>query len=147
MVCLGELEKAKESIKGITIGALKVDEILNLGKEYGDKQGLGYVNGKITPSPSNTTFDYSISKVQQQVQGKISKTLARKVPTKQPKAQGKTTKALLKQSKSQVKSTQVLMYQPKPRQPINNTHALEKASISYGKTTYTKRGDQMKHII
>lgn len=52
---LQELDKAKESIKKLTIGAQKLDKIIEVGKPYGDKRGLGYIDECSTPS-SKTIF-------------------------------------------------------------------------------------------
>ncbi|KAL5794698.1 hypothetical protein ACOSP7_003292 [Xanthoceras sorbifolium] len=63
---LEELKRAKESIKGSTLRALKT-----------------------TPSPSKTTFVKGISSRVQHAQGVISNTLKKKASTRQPQAQGK----------------------------------------------------------
>ena len=47
---LQELGRAKESIKMLTIGAQKLDKVLEEGKSYGDKRGLGYIDECSTPS-------------------------------------------------------------------------------------------------
>ena len=51
-----ELGRAKEAIKRLTIGAQKLDKILEEGKLYGDKRGLGYIDECSTPSSSKTIF-------------------------------------------------------------------------------------------
>ena len=53
---LQELDKAKETIKKLTIGAQRLDKIIEVGKSYGDKRGLGYIDESSTPSSSKTTF-------------------------------------------------------------------------------------------
>ena len=49
-----ELGKAKESIQKLTIDAL--DKIIEVGKPYGDKRGLGYIDECSTFSSSKTIF-------------------------------------------------------------------------------------------
>ena len=39
-----ELDKAKESIKKLIIGAQKLDKIIEVGKPNGNKGGLGYLD-------------------------------------------------------------------------------------------------------
>lgn len=53
---LVELDKAKDSIKKLTIGAQRLDKIIEVGKPYGDKRGLGYIDECSTPSSSKTIF-------------------------------------------------------------------------------------------
>ena len=48
-----ELGKAKESILKLTIGAQKLDKIIEAGKPYSDKRGLGYIDECSTLSSSN----------------------------------------------------------------------------------------------
>lgn len=50
-----ELEIAKESIKKLTIGAQKLDKIIDMGKPFNDKRGLGYVDEN-SSSNSKTIF-------------------------------------------------------------------------------------------
>ena len=38
-----EVKTLKESINGMKIGAIKLDEVIKLGKHHGDMSGLGYV--------------------------------------------------------------------------------------------------------
>ena len=51
-----DLDKAKETIKKLTIGAQRSDKIIEVRKSYGDKRGLGYIYESSTPSSSKTTF-------------------------------------------------------------------------------------------
>ncbi|CAL8151441.1 unnamed protein product [Prunus armeniaca] len=51
-----ELELEKEKIEGLTIGAGKIDKMLNFGKLFGDKRGLGYIDESSTPSSFETIF-------------------------------------------------------------------------------------------
>ena len=54
---LQDLDKAKETIKKLTIGAQRLDKIIEVGKSYGDKRSLGYMDHESsTPSSSKTTF-------------------------------------------------------------------------------------------
>ena len=41
---LQDLDKAKETIKKLTIGAQRLNKIIEVGKSYGDKRGLGYID-------------------------------------------------------------------------------------------------------
>ncbi|KAL5790210.1 hypothetical protein ACOSQ2_005098 [Xanthoceras sorbifolium] len=50
-----ELTAAKESIKGLTLGAKKIDEMISLGKMYNDKRGLRFINDS-KASTSKTVF-------------------------------------------------------------------------------------------
>ncbi|KAA0046182.1 zf-CCHC domain-containing protein/UBN2 domain-containing protein [Cucumis melo var. makuwa] len=52
---LQDLDKAKETIKKLTIGAQRLDKIIEVGKSYGDKRSLGYIDESSTLS-SKTTF-------------------------------------------------------------------------------------------
>ncbi|BFG40475.1 hypothetical protein CerSpe_267490 [Prunus speciosa] len=56
-----ELELEKEKIQGITIGAGKIDKMLNLQKVFGDKRGLGYIDESSTPSSFETIFVKDVS--------------------------------------------------------------------------------------
>ena len=51
-----ELGKTKVSIKKLTIGAQKLDKIIEASKPCGDKRGLGYVDECSTPLGSKTIF-------------------------------------------------------------------------------------------
>ena len=51
-----ELDKTKESIQKLAIGAQKLDKIIKSGKPYGDKKGLGYIDECLPPSSSKTIF-------------------------------------------------------------------------------------------
>jgi len=53
---LHELDKANKSIKKLTIGAQRLDKIIEVGKSYGDKRGVGYIDEVSTPSTSKTIF-------------------------------------------------------------------------------------------
>lgn len=53
---LQDLDKANESIKTLTIGAQRLDKIIDIGKSFGDKRGLGYIDEHSTPSSSKTIF-------------------------------------------------------------------------------------------
>ncbi|KAA0051650.1 zf-CCHC domain-containing protein/UBN2 domain-containing protein [Cucumis melo var. makuwa] len=53
---LQDLDKAKETIKKLTISAQRLGRIIEVGKSYGDKRGLGYIDELSTPSSSKTTF-------------------------------------------------------------------------------------------
>ncbi|CAL2257276.1 unnamed protein product [Prunus armeniaca] len=50
------LQSSKDGIIELTIGADKVDKMLNLGKTSGDKTRLGFVDNKSTPSTHQTKF-------------------------------------------------------------------------------------------
>ncbi|CAL9020620.1 unnamed protein product [Prunus brigantina] len=56
-----ELKLEKEKIQGLTIGAGKIDKMLNFGKLFGDKRGLGYINDSSTPSSFETIFVKDVS--------------------------------------------------------------------------------------
>ncbi|CAL9020545.1 unnamed protein product, partial [Prunus brigantina] len=56
-----ELELEKEKIQGLTIGAEKINKILNLGKLFGDKRGLEYIDESSTPSSFETIFVKDVS--------------------------------------------------------------------------------------
>ncbi|CAL9017425.1 unnamed protein product [Prunus brigantina] len=56
-----ELRLEKEKIQGLTIGAGKIDKMLNFGKMFGDKRGLGYINESSTPSSFETIFVKDVS--------------------------------------------------------------------------------------
>ncbi|CAL8992083.1 unnamed protein product [Prunus brigantina] len=56
-----ELKLEKEKIQGLTIGAGKIDKMLNFGKNFGDKRGLGYINESSTPSSFETIFVKDVS--------------------------------------------------------------------------------------
>ncbi|CAL9004621.1 unnamed protein product [Prunus brigantina] len=56
-----ELKLEKEKIQGLTIGAGKIDKMLNFGKFFGDKRGLGYINESSTPSSFETIFVKDVS--------------------------------------------------------------------------------------
>ncbi|BFG26512.1 hypothetical protein CerSpe_127860 [Prunus speciosa] len=56
-----ELELEKERIQGLTIGAGKIDKMLNLGKLFGDTRGLGYIDESSTPSSFETIFVKDVS--------------------------------------------------------------------------------------
>ncbi|CAL9024709.1 unnamed protein product [Prunus brigantina] len=56
-----ELKLEKEKIQGLTIGAGKIDKMLNFGKLFGDKRGLGYINESSTPSSFDTIFVKDVS--------------------------------------------------------------------------------------
>ncbi|CAL9026882.1 unnamed protein product [Prunus brigantina] len=56
-----ELKLEKEKIQGLTIGAGKIDKMLNFGKLFGDKRGLGYINESSTPSSFETIFVKDVS--------------------------------------------------------------------------------------
>ena len=56
-----ELKLEKEKIQGLTIGAGKIDKMLNFGKLFGDKRGLGYINEFSTPSSFETIFVKDVS--------------------------------------------------------------------------------------
>ncbi|CAL9009877.1 unnamed protein product, partial [Prunus brigantina] len=56
-----ELKFEKEKIQGLTIGAGKIDKMLNFGKLFGDKRGLGYINESSTPSSFETIFVKDVS--------------------------------------------------------------------------------------
>ncbi|KAL5849177.1 hypothetical protein ACOSQ4_007190 [Xanthoceras sorbifolium] len=86
--CLKELEDARKSIEGLTLGALKVDQVINLGKAYGDKRGIGYAIEEITPSSSKTTCFKGENLKQTLEQPRITSN-PKKAPLRQPQAQGK----------------------------------------------------------
>ena len=49
-----EVKSLKESINGMKIGAIKLDEVIKLGKHHGDMSGLGFVEEvKKTPTTKN----------------------------------------------------------------------------------------------
>ena len=49
-----EVKVLKESINGMKIGAIKLDEVIKLGKHHGDMSGLGFVEEvKKTPTTKN----------------------------------------------------------------------------------------------
>jgi len=52
---VNELKCVEESINKLTIGAQKLDKIIDMGKPFNDKKGLGYVD-KNSSSSSKTTF-------------------------------------------------------------------------------------------
>ncbi|VVA30785.1 PREDICTED: SIEVE ELEMENT OCCLUSION B [Prunus dulcis] len=56
-----ELELEKEKIQGLTIGAGKIDKMLNFEKLFGDKRGLGYIDESSTPSSFETIFVKDVS--------------------------------------------------------------------------------------
>ncbi|CAB4308045.1 unnamed protein product [Prunus armeniaca] len=56
-----EVELEKEKFQGLTIGAGKIDKMLNLGKLFGDKRGLGYIDESSTPSSFETIFVKDVS--------------------------------------------------------------------------------------
>ncbi|CAL2226250.1 unnamed protein product [Prunus armeniaca] len=56
-----ELKLEKEKIQGSTIGAGKIDKMLNFGKLFGDKRGLGYINESSTSSSFETIFVKDVS--------------------------------------------------------------------------------------
>ncbi|KAL5760742.1 hypothetical protein ACOSP7_019235 [Xanthoceras sorbifolium] len=120
--------------------------MLDLGKMYGGKRGLGYMdnNTNTTPSPGKMTFVKVISLRVQNSRGEALNNLMKKAPTRQLQTQGKVAKALSKHSKTRGKSTKAITNQPKPRQPLKKGHALRKASTSLNKITTKKRGNQVK---
>ncbi|KAL5745620.1 hypothetical protein ACOSP7_026766 [Xanthoceras sorbifolium] len=115
--------------------------MLNLGKVYGDKPGLGYVNEKITLSPIKTTFVKAIPPRVSLMQGDSSNILKKKTHPRQPQAnQGKLAKVTSKQSKSRDNSTQPLLNQSKPRHPIIKGQVLKKDSSSSTKKNIKRMG-------
>uniref|UniRef100_A0A9I9DTW5 Uncharacterized protein n=1 Tax=Cucumis melo TaxID=3656 RepID=A0A9I9DTW5_CUCME len=53
---LQDLDRAKKTIKKLTIGIQRLDKIIEVGKSYGDKRGLDYIDESSTPSSSKTKF-------------------------------------------------------------------------------------------
>ena len=53
---LGELNEAKSKVITMTIGALKIDKMLTMGKLHGDKGGLGFNHFDSSSSSSTTKF-------------------------------------------------------------------------------------------
>ncbi|KAL5808076.1 hypothetical protein ACOSQ3_028767 [Xanthoceras sorbifolium] len=88
--CLKELEDARKSIEGLTLGALKVDQVINLGKAYGDKRGIGYEIEEITHLSSKTTCFKGENLKQTLEQPRITSN-PKKIPLRQPQAQGKVS--------------------------------------------------------
>ncbi|XP_020412869.1 uncharacterized protein LOC109947335 [Prunus persica] len=53
---IGELNIAKSKVISMTIGASKIDKMLNMGKLHGDKGGLGFNHFDYSSSSSTTKF-------------------------------------------------------------------------------------------
>ncbi|KAI5317770.1 hypothetical protein L3X38_037477 [Prunus dulcis] len=53
---LTELNEANSKVINLTIGAEKLDKMLNIGKVYGDKSGLGFNGNDSSASSSSTKF-------------------------------------------------------------------------------------------
>ncbi|KAL5756737.1 hypothetical protein ACOSP7_021172 [Xanthoceras sorbifolium] len=86
--------------------------MLNLGKVFGDKRGLDYVDKKTIPSPSKRIF----------------------MKANPPRVNmHKVAKASSKQSKTRGKSIHALANHPKSRQPLKKRHAFEKDFTSLNK--------------
>ena len=76
-----EVKSLKESINGMKIGAIKLDEVIRLGKHHGDMSGLGFVEEvKKTPTTKNKS---RISK-----EKKDSITIPSKIKDKDKKSNG-----------------------------------------------------------
>ncbi|KAI5317789.1 hypothetical protein L3X38_037496 [Prunus dulcis] len=53
---LTELNEANSKVINLTIGAEKLDKMLNIGKVYGDKSGLGFNGNDSSASSFSTKF-------------------------------------------------------------------------------------------
>lgn len=51
-----ELENSKEAVSKLTIGAVKLDQVLSLGRPNGDKHGLGFTEDIASTSKGNSVF-------------------------------------------------------------------------------------------
>ena len=85
-----EVKTLKESINGMKIGAIKLDEVIKLGKHHGDMSGLGYVEEvKKTPTTKNKSRNSKEKKdsttIPSNIKDKDKKSYGTSQPTSQPK--------------------------------------------------------------
>ncbi|KAK0585145.1 hypothetical protein LWI29_023944 [Acer saccharum] len=85
-----EVKSLKESINGMKIGAIKLDEVIKLGKHHGDMSGLGFVEEvKKTPTTKNKSRKSKKKKdsttIPSNIKDKDKKSNGTSQPTFQPK--------------------------------------------------------------
>ncbi|KAK1567700.1 hypothetical protein Q3G72_015394 [Acer saccharum] len=85
-----EVKSLKESINGMKIGAIKIDEVIKLGKHHGDMSGLGFVEEvKKTPTTKNKSINSKKKKdsttIPSNIKDKDKKSYRTSQPTSQPK--------------------------------------------------------------